>query len=78
MPSPIVITARHFAKRAPSSRYSSSRSRRPSRPSVTFSLGRAGERLRALVDLDPGDDPLLVEDFGNGVPSAALWRIVSS
>jgi hypothetical protein len=39
MPSPIAMTARHFAKRAPMPRYSASRSRRPSRPSVTFSLG---------------------------------------
>src|SRR5207244_2684523 len=39
MSSPIVITARHFVKRAPSSRYSFRRSRRPSRPSVIFSSG---------------------------------------
>ena len=39
-PSPIEITARHFANRAPSPRYSSNRSRSPSRPSVIVSPGR--------------------------------------
>ena len=55
MPSPIVITARHFAKRAPSPRYSSSRARRPSRPSVTFSPGKPAMVVRARVHLDPRD-----------------------
>ena len=44
MPSPIVITARHLAKRAPSAWYSSSRSRSPSRPSVIVLARGAGER----------------------------------
>ena len=48
---------------APSPRYSTSRSRRPSRPSVTSSSGDFGELRRALVDLDAGDDPLLLEDL---------------
>src|SRR5262249_16985234 len=37
----MVMTARHFAKRAPNFTYSPSRSRRPSRPCVSFSSGCA-------------------------------------
>ena len=37
--SPIVITPRHLAKRAPIKKYSCKRSRNPSRPSVIFSPG---------------------------------------
>src|SRR6266516_2339262 len=40
IPSPIVITARHLAKRAPNCRYSTSRSRSPPSPSVIFSPGK--------------------------------------
>src|SRR3954465_5287360 len=46
MPSPMVITARHLQKRVPISEYSASRSRRPSRPSVTFSPGAPASGLR--------------------------------
>ena len=46
-PAPMVITARHLAKRQPSLKYSSRRLDRPSRPSVTFSPGaRAAGRPR--------------------------------
>ncbi len=57
--SPIAITARHLAKRAPRSRYSARRSRRPSSPSVTVSSIRARERLRTGIDLDSRDHPEL-------------------
>ena len=36
------------------------------------------ERLRAGVDLDPRDDALAASSCGNGMPSSALCRIVSS
>ena len=60
------ITARHLAKRAPSPRYSMSRSRRPSSPSVMVSPGKAGERLRAEVDLDARDHALLRQVLREG------------
>ena len=68
MPSPIVITARHFAKRAPSPRYSSRRARSPSSPSVTFSPGKPGVVVRARVDLDPRDDALRGQHLGERRP----------
>src|SRR6266550_4145504 len=40
IPSPMAITARHFANRAPSCRYSANRSLNPSKPSVIFSPGK--------------------------------------
>ncbi len=75
---PIVMTARHFVKRAPSSRYSSSRARRPSRPSVTVSSSASASGFAPLSTLIPGMTPLDSSSFGNGVPSAELCRIVSS
>ena len=57
------MTARHFANFAPSSRYSTSRWRSPSSPSVTSSPGAIASGAAALVDLDAGDDPLLLEDL---------------
>ena len=56
IPSPMVMTARHLVNVAPSATYSASRSRRPSKPSVTFSFGAKGEVLGALVDLDARQD----------------------
>ena len=42
-------------------------------------LARVGQRIvGARVDLDPWDDALVREQLGNGVPSSARWRIVSS
>ena len=78
IPSPIVITARHLAKRAPSSRYSCSRSRRPSSPSVTFSPGAPARSFAPVSTLIPGMIPLSASSFANGVPSAVDWRSVSS
>ncbi len=78
MPGPIVITARHFANRAPSSWYSASLARRPSRPSVTFSPGALARSVAPMSTLIPGMTPLLSSRFGNGVPSSEDWRIVSS
>ena len=75
---PIVITARHFAKRAPSSRYSASRSRSPSSPSVTVSPSASARGFAPVSTLIPGTIPLDSSSFGNGVPSEACWRIVSS
>src|SRR5262245_2618954 len=54
------MTARHFAKRAPIPWYSLRRSRRPSSPSVTVSLGGLG----AGVDLDAGKDALDRKSLG--------------
>ena len=68
-PSPIVMTARHFAKRAPSVTYSSTRSRSPSSPSVTFSPGDSARSLAPVSTLIPGMAPALSRTCGNGVPS---------
>ena len=59
----IEYVARHLANLAPRSRYSARRSRSPSRPSVTVSPSETGERLGAGVDLDAGDDALLLEQL---------------
>ena len=61
MPSPIVITARHFVKRAPSSRYSARRSRRPSSPSVIVSPGAFARSFAPASTLMPGMIPALGE-----------------
>ena len=78
MPSPIAITARHFAKRAPIERYSESRSLRPSRPSVTVSPGAPARGFAPLSTLMPGMTPFSLSSFTKGLPSAVLCRIVSS
>ena len=78
MPSPIVITARHFAKRAPSFLYSTSRSRNPSRPCVRFSFGALGSATAPVSTLMPGMMPLFSSSLGKGVPSFAFCLIVSS
>ena len=62
-PSPIVMTARHFAKRAPSVTYSSTRSRSPSRPSVTFSPGESARSLAPVSTLMPGMAPAALENL---------------
>src|SRR5688572_6417252 len=53
MPLPIVSTARHFVKRAPRPRYSSSRSRSPSNPSVTVSSGAFASGFAPVSTLIP-------------------------
>ena len=78
IPSPIVITARHLAKRAPRSRYSSSRSRRPSSPSVTVSPGAPASGFAPVSTLIPGMIPRPARRSANLVPSADDWRSVSS
>ena len=55
------ITARHFANRAPSSRYSTSRARRPSSPSVTSSSGDFASGVAPLSTLMPGMMPGVFE-----------------
>src|SRR5262249_49330239 len=76
------MTARHFAKRAPIPRYSLRRSRRPSSPSVTVSLGGciAGpyliERL-AHDGLHPGNSvnhPLVATAIDKGILGRGLAR----
>ena len=57
MPSPIEMTARHFANLAPSSRYSFSRSRSPSRPSVIVSSGALASGFAPRSTLIPGMTP---------------------
>ena len=68
-----------FAKwRAPSPRYSLSRSRRPSRPSATTSLAQKGSGFVPLSTLMPGMAPAFSISLTRGVPSLAFCRIVSS
>src|SRR5215471_1436871 len=78
------MTARHFAKRAPIPRYSLRRSRRPSSPSVTVSLGGciAGpyliERL-AHDGLHPGNSVnhlLVATAIDKGIVGRGLARPV--
>ena len=76
--SPIAITARHLAKRAPSFRYSASRSRSPSRPSVTFSSGKFAIGLAPLSTLIPGIIPCCSSASTKVRPSRVFCRIVSS
>ena len=64
MPSPIVITARHFAKRAPSPRYSSQPLAQPVEALGHLLAGRAGEVLGAVSTLIPGMIPLVGEVLG--------------
>ena len=75
---PIVITARHFVKRAPSLPYSASRSRNSSRPSVIVSPGKPASGFAPLSTLIPARMPWLLSASGNGMPAAVFWRIVSS
>src|SRR5450830_2079954 len=77
-PSPIRMTARHLANRAPSVAYSASRSRSPSSPSVMTSSGKPANGFVPPSTLMPGITPWRRSTSGNGVPSAAFWRSVSS
>ena len=72
------MTARHFAKRAPSLWYSARRSRSPSRPSVIVSFGKPASGFAPVSTLMPGTMPSFARYCGNGVPSLVFWRIVSS
>ena len=74
----MVMTARHLANLAPSSTYSSMRSRSPSRPSVTFSPSARASALAPVSTLIPGMIPQSWIIFGNGLPSEDSWRMVSS
>src|SRR5712671_4367064 len=75
----MVMTARHLAKRAPSLKYSSSRPRRPSSPSVTFSPGQSARSWMPLSTLIPGMMPLPARNSGNGsLPARVLCLSVSS
>src|SRR5579884_380889 len=76
--SEIEYVARHFAKRAPSSRYSSSRLPSPSSPSVTVSPSASASGFAPLSTLIPGMTPFEASSSGNGVPSSERCRIVSS
>ena len=72
MLSPIAITARHLAKRAPNCRYSANRSRKPSRPSVIFSPGKFAIALAPLSTLMPGMIPCSSSAFDEGATVASL------
>src|SRR5438552_14767954 len=78
IPSPIVMTARHLAKRAPSLRYSVTRSRSPSKPSVIFSPGKLAIALAPLSTLIPGTIPCCSSTSTKLRPSRVFCRIVSS
>ena len=70
-------TARHLVKRAPSRRYSASRSGSPSRPSVIFSPGKPGRGTVPWSTLMPGTIPRRARNFGIETPLIS-WRMVSS
>ncbi len=76
--SPIVITARHLAKRAPSLKYSSMRLARPSSPSVTFSPGCSAMSWAPASTLMPGMMPFFLRYSAKLTPSFVFWRSVSS
>ena len=73
-----MITPRHFVKRAPSSRYSCKRSRRPSRPSVSFSSGEPASAFAPVSTLMPGSTPCDDSTSARRRPSDASCRSVSS
>src|SRR5258706_10336632 len=75
---PIVMTARHLAKRAPSLKYSSRRLRRPSSPSLTFSPGLSAMSCAPPSTLIPGMRPFALRYSAKGFPSFVFWRSVSS
>jgi len=54
IPGAMLMTARHFANRAPSLAYSWRRSRRPSSPSVTSSPGAFARSFEPVSTLMPG------------------------
>ncbi len=72
------MTARHFAKRAPSFLYFASRSANPSRPCVSFSPGKRGSGTVPLSTLIPGTMPCAVSNCGSGTPAALFCSSVSS
>ena len=59
----IEYVARHFAKRAPSPRYSASRSRSPSRPSVMVSPSASASGFAPVSTLIPGMIPFDCEQL---------------
>ena len=75
---PMVMTPRHFAKRAPIAAYSASRSRRPSRPSVTSSPAKPAIGLAPASTLMPGTMPACPSACAKGTPAFVVCRIVSS
>ena len=64
MPSPIVITARHFAKRAPRLAVLLEPRPEPVEPLGDLLPGKAGQVVRTGVDLDPRDHALRREQLG--------------
>ena len=75
---PIRMTARHLANRAPRAAYSTSRSRSPSSPCVTTSSGDPASGVVPRSTLMPGTIPARLRTSAKGVPSWAVWRMVSS
>src|SRR5215475_9601204 len=78
IPCPIVMTARHLAKRAPSFRYSVNRSRSPSKPSVILSTGKFAMALAPLSTLIPGTIRCWSSTSTKLRPSRDFCRMVSS
>src|SRR6516162_8519519 len=66
------MTARHFAKRAPIAWYSLRRSRRPSSPSVTVSLGEPARGFAPVSTLIPGRMPWTVRALASGLAIGTL------
>jgi hypothetical protein len=77
-PAPGVMTPRHLAKRAPMPAYSASRSRRPSRPSVTVSCAWPASGFAPVSTLMPGMMPAPVSAETKDAPVLVFWRMVSS
>jgi hypothetical protein len=77
-PSPMAITPRHLAKRAPMPTYSASRSRSPSSPSVTVSPGWPASAFAPVSTLMPGMMPASASALANGFPALVFCRMVSS
>ena len=74
----IVITARHFANIAPNFLYSSNLSRKPSKPSVTFSPACPANSFAPASTFIPGIIPLSDKYFGKGISLNVVCFIVSS
>ena len=75
---PMLITARHFVKRAPILKYSAHLESRSSIPCVTFSISEFSKGARPLSTFIPGSASFCFIKSTRGVPSLVFCRIVSS
>ena len=75
---PMLITARHFVKKAPILKYSSHLESRSSIPCVTFSISEFSKGVRPLSTFIPGSAFFCFIKSTRAVPSLVLCLIVSS